>query len=82
MVSHFSPSADSTRSVYQKKLFVLLGGELAESPTFNGDVEQQDEEEEYSDSEPGEWLEFWLLSGRKAGFSNPGGVKLVHTESN
>ncbi|MPC84011.1 hypothetical protein E2C01_078735 [Portunus trituberculatus] len=57
VVSHFSLSADSTRSVYQKKLFVLLGGEVPESPTFNGDVEQQEEEEEeYSDSEPGEWL--------------------------
>ncbi|XP_045122984.1 lamina-associated polypeptide 2, isoforms beta/delta/epsilon/gamma-like isoform X2 [Portunus trituberculatus] len=51
--SPVGPIVDSTRSVYQKKLFVLLGGEVPESPTFNGDVEQQEEEEEeYSDSEP------------------------------
>lgn len=48
-------SAATTRSVYEKKLYVLLGGHLPDSPTFNGDVEQEDEEE-YSDSEPGEWL--------------------------
>ncbi|KAK8400775.1 hypothetical protein O3P69_002520 [Scylla paramamosain] len=50
--SPVGPIVDSTRSVYQKKLFVLLGGYVPEpSQTFNGDVEQE-EEEEYSDSEP------------------------------
>lgn len=34
---------------------MLLGGHLPESPTFNGDVEQEDEEE-YSDSEPGKYV--------------------------
>lgn len=50
--SPVGPIVDSTRSVYQKKLFVLMGGHVPESPTFNGDVDQEEEEEEYSDSEP------------------------------
>ncbi|XP_071533542.1 uncharacterized protein [Panulirus ornatus] len=41
------PIVDTTRQVYQKKLFTLLGGEIIESPSYNGDVG----EEEYSDSE-------------------------------
>ncbi|XP_068238566.1 lamina-associated polypeptide 2, isoforms beta/gamma-like [Palaemon carinicauda] len=45
------PIVESTRKVYQKKLFGLMGGEVPNSPTFNGDV---DEEEEYSDSEEAE----------------------------
>ncbi|XP_071533543.1 uncharacterized protein [Panulirus ornatus] len=44
------PIVDTTRQVYQKKLFTLLGGEIIESPSYNGDVG----EEEYSDSEEGE----------------------------
>lgn len=50
--SPVGPIVDSTRAVYQKKLFVLMGGQVLDSsPTFNGDVEQEDEDE-YSDSEP------------------------------
>lgn len=50
--SPVGPIVATTRSVYEKKLYVLLGGHLPDSPTFNGDIEQEDEEEDYSDSEP------------------------------
>ncbi|XP_042216006.1 LEM protein 2-like isoform X2 [Homarus americanus] len=41
------PIVDTTRMVYQKKLFALMGGKVVDSPTYNGDVD----EDEYSDSE-------------------------------
>lgn len=44
------PIVDTTRKVYQKKLLVLMGGDVVDSPTYNGDVD----EDEYSDSEEAE----------------------------
>ncbi|XP_064118596.1 lamina-associated polypeptide 2, isoforms alpha/zeta-like isoform X2 [Macrobrachium nipponense] len=44
------PIVESTRKVYQKKLLVLMGGDVPDSPTYNGDLD----EEEYSDSEDAE----------------------------
>ncbi|XP_069175737.1 lamina-associated polypeptide 2, isoforms beta/delta/epsilon/gamma-like isoform X1 [Procambarus clarkii] len=41
------PIVDSTRSVYQKKLFVMMGGYVPDAPAFNGEVD----EDEYSGSE-------------------------------
>ncbi|XP_066961457.1 lamina-associated polypeptide 2, isoforms alpha/zeta-like isoform X2 [Macrobrachium rosenbergii] len=43
------PIVESTRKVYQKKLLVLMGGDVPDSPTYNGDLD-----EEYSDSEDAE----------------------------
>ncbi|KAK4292789.1 hypothetical protein Pmani_034469 [Petrolisthes manimaculis] len=40
------PVVDTTRKVYQRKLFTLMGGHLPDSPVYNGDVDQ-----EYSDSD-------------------------------
>ncbi|XP_053647742.1 uncharacterized protein [Cherax quadricarinatus] len=40
------PIVDSTRKVYEKKLFVMMGGDMVESFTYNGDVD-----DEYSGSE-------------------------------
>jgi len=44
------PIVASTRKIYQKKLMVLMGGDVVDAPQYNGDVDL-DEEEEYSDNE-------------------------------
>lgn len=44
------PIVASTRKIYQKKLLVLMGGDVVDAPQYNGDVDL-DEEEEYSDNE-------------------------------
>lgn len=41
------PVVETTRTVYQRQLFVLMGGELPDALVFNGDVDQ----DEYSDSD-------------------------------
>lgn len=45
------PIVASTRKIYQKKLMVLMGGDVTDSPQYNGDVDLDEEEEEYSDNE-------------------------------
>lgn len=44
------PIVASTRTIYQKKLMKLMGGDVVDAPQYNGDVDL-DEEEEYSDNE-------------------------------
>ena len=46
------PIVDSTRKVYQRKLAVLMGGDVPESQ-YNGDVDQ---DEDCSDSETGNFM--------------------------
>ncbi|KAK7078428.1 hypothetical protein SK128_025139 [Halocaridina rubra] len=51
------PIVDSTRKVYQRKLYVLLGGDVVDSPpAYNGDV-ADDDDEEYSDNDVEEDVE-------------------------
>lgn len=46
------PIVASTRKIYQKKLMVLMGGDVVDGAQYNGDVDlDEEEEEEYSDNE-------------------------------
>lgn len=46
------PIVASTRKIYQKKLIGLMGGDVTDAaPQYNGDVDLDEDEEEYSDKE-------------------------------